>query len=228
LASPHEPTMLALGYLANEGVLHHRDQVWDIHVVAPNLWVWLAGAAPASRPQVRTTGCGQAWTSAAPEPDPAGTRAQAPARACVDPERVLAWMRTMAREARGYAVSGGLHAAALVHPQAGLRHLAEDVGRHNAVDRLRGWALWTGHPTQGHWLLVSGRISSEMVTKAVAMGVALLVSRTAATARALRLARGYGLPVITYARGGRLRAYGLSPCDAAQTQSPMLSSTMTK
>ncbi|NPA07209.1 MAG: formate dehydrogenase accessory sulfurtransferase FdhD [Chloroflexi bacterium] len=224
LASPHEPRWLVLGYLANEGLLASRDAVWDIMVRGHAVWVWLAGAPPADLPRVRTTGCAAAWSRGheplAPE--------DGPVLPLPDPGQVLALMRQMARAARGYAASGGLHAAALATPQGDLVYVAEDVGRHNAVDRVRGWALWHAYPLRGMWLLVSGRISSEMVAKARAMGLGLIVSRTAATATALRWARRWRLPVITYARGGRMRLYWPFSRDAAHTQSPTLSSTMTK
>ena len=109
---------------------------------------------------------------------------------------------------RGFAVSGGLHAAGLFTPSGELICLREDVGRHNAVDKVVGWALQQGRlPLSGHALQVSGRASAELVHKAVLAGVPLLASVSAPTTLAVDLARECGLTLVGFVRGGSLNVY---------------------
>ena len=91
----------------------------------------------------------------------------------------------------------------------GLRlvYIAQDIGRHNTIDRLCGMALQAGHDTRDHVLFASGRISSEMLSKASRMGVPIVVSRTSPTSLSVRLAQAWNITVIGYCRGGQFRVY---------------------
>lgn len=102
-----------------------------------------------------------------------------------------------------FAKTGGLHAAALFAPDLSLRWVREDVGRHNAVDKVVGAALMAGAlPLSGWTLVCSGRIGYEIVQKAVVAGVSALVAVSAPTSLALDTAREFGLTVIGFARTG--------------------------
>jgi len=85
--------------------------------------------------------------------------------------------------------------------------VAEDVGRHNTVDKLAGLCLTRGVPTRGLILLTSGRVSSEMLAKAARMGTPVVISRTAPTSLSVEQARAWGITLIGYARGRRFRVY---------------------
>jgi FdhD protein len=85
--------------------------------------------------------------------------------------------------------------------------IAEDVGRHNTLDKIRGEALIQGLTTRDRLLLTSGRISSEMITKARKMDVPIVVSRTSPTATSVRLARRWNMTLIGYARPPQMRVY---------------------
>lgn len=109
---------------------------------------------------------------------------------------------------RGFRRTGGTHAAALADVDGRLGPVFEDVGRHNAVDKAVGAALLAGElPAQDRLLLVSGRVSFEIVQKAVAAGVAGIVAVSAPSSLAVDLAREHGLLLAGLVRDGRVNLY---------------------
>jgi FdhD protein len=123
--------------------------------------------------------------------------------------RVLAGLPGRLSEAqRVFASTGGLHAAALFTSSGELLAIREDVGRHNAVDKLVGWAFLAGRlPLAGCALLVSGRASFELVQKAVLAGVPLLAAISAPSSLAVDLAGEAGLTLVGFLRGPSMNVY---------------------
>jgi FdhD protein len=115
-------------------------------------------------------------------------------------------MKELYQQALGYRTSRGIHGAALADADR-LLFMAEDVGRHNAVDKVCGEALLRGVATRDRVLLSTGRVSSEMLLKGARMGTPLVVSRTSPTEMALSLAEQLGVTVVGYLRHDALNVY---------------------
>ena len=108
-----------------------------------------------------------------------------------------------------FADTGGLHAAALVSPTGTLLVTREDIGRHNAVDKVIGWALQRDRlPLLGHTLLVSGRISYEIAQKALAARIPAIAAVSAPSSLAVEFATAAHMLLIGFLRSDRLNAYG--------------------
>jgi FdhD protein len=124
----------------------------------------------------------------------------------VTPAELAARLKELFAQAEHYRASRGIHGAALADRQR-LLVVAEDVGRHNAVDKVKGEALLRGIPTASRILLSTGRISSEMLLKAARMEVPVVASRTSPTEMAVGLAEQLGITVVGYLRGDSLNLY---------------------
>jgi FdhD protein len=125
-----------------------------------------------------------------------------------DPE-LLCTLPEKLREAQTvFSRTGGLHAAALFDSSGNLAVLREDIGRHNAVDKVIGWAMLQGQlPLSQHGMLVSGRGGFEIVQKALAAGLPILASISAPSSLAVQLARELGLTLVGFLRGRRFVIY---------------------
>ena len=206
MRTPGHDEELALGFLWGEGLIREARAAGPTADFAGNV-VEVAGPLerdPGMRSFYTTSSCGVCGKGALEEvavhadPLPDGPAVE---------RSLLAALPDRLRQP-GFARTGGLHATGLFTPAGELLLAREDVGRHNAMDKVVGRALRDGRlPLHGHVLCVSGRLSFELVQKACVAGAPVLVGVGAPTSLAVRLADDRGLTLAGFARGGRVNVY---------------------
>jgi FdhD protein len=202
LCTPTKLPYLVLGYLYSEGIIGSRDDVALMRVCEEESLAEVRLTNPGYVPPVRRTlgtGCGGGISF---NPN----LKSVDSAVVVTPEQVLFLMKQLNARADLYRYSGGVHSSALGSPD-GLLAVAEDIGRHNTLDKILGDCLMNEMSTEGRLLLTTGRISSEMLSKASRMGTPIIVSRSSPTDRSVSLAGELGITLIGYARGSRLSVY---------------------
>jgi FdhD protein len=122
---------------------------------------------------------------------------------------LLALPQRLARKQDTFKSTGGLHACALFDATGKLLQAREDVGRHNALDKLLGWAVLEKRiPLHGHLVLLSGRASFEMMQKAQAGGIPVVAAISAPSSLAVEFARESGQTLVGFLRGRSMNVYG--------------------
>ena len=126
----------------------------------------------------------------------------------IAPETIYSLPEKLREEQGLFEATGGLHAAALFDAEGNLLALREDVGRHNATDKLVGWALLEGRlPLSDHIVMVSGRSSFEIMQKCLAAGVPIVCAISAPSSLAVDVARRFDMTLVGFLRGNRFNVY---------------------
>jgi FdhD protein len=231
MRTPGRDVELAAGFLVSEGVIAHGGQFRSaIHCGGPGtgavgsagsaentynvLDVALApGVAPPDPDLARrfytTSSCGLCGKASIDAVETVSSHDVAADAAPVDAALLLSLPDRLREEQALFGKTGGLHAAALFDAATGeLLVVREDVGRHNAVDKVVGWAVLADRlPLRGTVLQVSGRASFELVQKAVMAGVPILSAVSAPSSLAVELAESSGLTLAGFVRGGSMNVY---------------------
>jgi FdhD protein len=218
MRTPGHDRELAAGLLLTEGLIEDRHQIAAIrqadllygpgdNLVEVELAAGAAAPEPSQRNFVSASGCGVCGKATIQSihrrglRPPANSFSVAPEILCRLPDRLRERQKIFGR-------TGGLHAAALFNAAGELVELREDIGRHNAVDKLIGWALLSGLvPLSSHVMMVSGRGGFEIVQKALAAGVPILASVSAPSSLAVKLAREFDQTLVGFLRGKRFVVY---------------------
>ena len=237
MRTPGADFELAAGFLHNEGVIQSRDAIRQMtycvdaddaqqyNIVNVTLRADASpDLAPLERHFLTTSACGVCGKASL---DSLRARGYAPLPA--GPPIAATIFQTLPdrlRAAQGvFTTTGGLHAAGLFDPCGNLLAVREDVGRHNALDKLIGWALLNDRiPLAESVVLVSGRTSFEIVQKCLAAGVPIVAAISAPSSLAVALASDYGMTLIGFLRAQRFNVYSgiarVRMADAQETARP--------
>jgi FdhD protein len=205
MCTPRDLDLLALGFLRSEGIIQGLEDVRLVHVcpsqTCVEVWLTVAEVSLPGRP-ILTSGCGGGITfdDMSQRVPPLASPRQVTPRQIHDAMQQLMAAAALYREARG------VHTSALSDGER-LLATAEDVGRHNTIDKLWGHCLQRGIDPAACLLLATGRISSEMLNKAAKMGVPVVASHTSPTSLSVRLAQEWNILLIGYVRGRSFNVY---------------------
>ncbi|HEV8265100.1 MAG TPA: formate dehydrogenase accessory sulfurtransferase FdhD [Gemmatimonadales bacterium] len=205
MCTPDQLEELVVGWLHGEGYLESMDDLLRLRPCAPDLGFWadvkperVALVKGENRKRVLASGCGAVTTLLA---DPHAVP-HAPARGePPPPDGLRALFKELFGRGARYNETGGIHAAALTDGAALLFH-AEDIGRHNAVDKVIGAAVIARSAIAGRGLLVTGRISAELAFKAMRAGVAYVATPSVPSTLALTIAQRAGMILVGRAVSG--------------------------
>ncbi len=202
---------LAVGFLLTNGLIRTAEQLARVQFAADRRQVDIEARLEAGVMDAFETGasvgsgCG-VGVFAPSQGDPLDCGRKFDMSFGVDATVIQNLMREFRDRSELFARTGGVHAAGLACGER-LAAFAEDIGRHNAIDKVIGHAFRRGHELGHGVLLTSGRLSLEIVLKAVQSGIPLLVSRSAPTAQAVQVARRCHLGLVGFARGDRMNLY---------------------
>ena len=208
VCSPHDLKVLAAGFLRMQGFVQSVEDLLMLSVCADFgvANVRIRGEVPEKLRPVLTSGCGSgiSFTINGPAGGPSGSRGS-PVR-IHPPSEIFGTMEKLARLAEQYRSHGGIHSAAIGDGDSILLY-AEDVGRHNTIDRIAGEALFREIDLSGTLLVTSGRVSAELAAKAAMLGISAIASRTSPTDMAVTMCEEAGIVLAGYVRGGRFTVY---------------------
>jgi FdhD protein len=217
MRTPGDDEELAAGFLLTEGIIAGRDDLDGVERRGPNAVVATVRRGVALDParldrhSFVSSSCGACGKRSIAAVRVAGRRALAPGVPRLLPAVIHSLPRALRAGQSEFARTGGIHASGLFDSDGGLVALREDVGRHNALDKLIGSELLAGRvPLSCGIVLVSGRVSFELVQKAAIAGVPVLGAVGAPSSLAVDLARECGMTLLGFVRDERFNVYSES------------------
>ena len=210
LCSPENPEYLAVGFLRSEGLIGEKEDLvsvhWDPEEGHVNVRTRKADglAEKLYGKRTLTSGCGKGtiFFNVLDSLKSRPLTQEVPVTAA----ELTRLVRLLQVRGEAFKETGGVHSAALCSRE-GILLFSEDIGRHNAVDKIVGQALLEGIPLEDKLLVTSGRISSEILLKAGKLKIALIASRSAPTSLSVELAEKLGITLVGFLRGGRMNLY---------------------
>ncbi len=207
MCTPVDLEAMAVGFLFNEGLIQTIDEIAQVRLCASgdNIDVW--SNVPLEKPTQwrRTSGCTGGVTSVE------STVIERPTLilqngGVLNPHQVTGLLDDLFNAQDLYRQTGGVHTSCLTDGAA-KRIAAEDIGRHNTLDKLAGLYLMGKEEFERHIILTTGRISSEMLQKAYRLRASFVISRTSPSSLSIELAEQYGITLIGYTRRNRFNIY---------------------
>jgi len=205
MCTPIHLEALAIGFLYNEGIIKSMDEVVDVRPCenGENVDVWLTRNVEQPTDWRKTSGCTGGVTSQTESGSESVGQANG---ACVRPAQVTELAACLFEAQDLYKQTGGVHTSALSDGEQ-IVLSAEDIGRHNTLDKIAGLYLMRKPELAHKILLTTGRVSSEMIQKAAKIGASIVISRTSPSSLSVEIAEKAGITLIGYARRDRFIIY---------------------
>jgi FdhD protein len=206
MCTPINLEALAVGFLYNEGIINSFAEIADVRLCehGDNLDVWLNHAAEQPASWRRTSGCTGGVTAVDLLAKPNVSFAEN--SLIIRPDAIMGLVEGLFDSQSLYKETGGVHTSALSDGEKILIS-AEDIGRHNTLDKIAGICLMENIFPEKRILITTGRISSEMLQKAARLQAPILISRTSPSSLSIEMAERYGITLIGYARKHRFNIY---------------------
>ncbi|UCE80455.1 MAG: formate dehydrogenase accessory sulfurtransferase FdhD [Methanobacteriota archaeon] len=210
MCTPKNLDCLAIGFLFAEGLLKGREEINAIRPDERDGAVWVETGDGTALPEslfarrLITSSGGKGVVSA----DIVERMEQAWVNSDlkISSESVSDLMEEFLRRSKAFELTGAVHSAALCRAQDILFY-HEDIGRHNAIDKVIGESILKGVNTGDRMIVTSGRVSAEVLMKAARAGIPIIVSKSAPTDLAIRFANDTGITLVGFARGDRMNVY---------------------
>jgi len=210
LCSPKDLEYLAVGFLFAEGIVKRKEDIRSIFADKKDGAVWVETVEGKKlrdnilAKRFITTGCGKGLSFVDSARYRKGPKARSDLQVRAD--QLALSMKEFQKRSEIYRMTGGIHSSALMDAR-GIVVFNEDIGRHNSIDKVLGECVLKGIRTDDLVLMTSGRISSDILVKAARSGIPVIVSRSAPTDLAVRLARDLRITLVGFARGSRMNVY---------------------
>ncbi|MFC2016451.1 formate dehydrogenase accessory sulfurtransferase FdhD [Chloroflexota bacterium] len=210
LCSPKDLKYLAIGFLFSEGLLSSKDEIKKIMVddqrgvvrVETEEDTALANELVFKR--FITSGCGRGASFYSAFDVQNQTKVES--QIAISTHKVLALVNNFQHRSQIYRATGGVHSAALCDTE-NILVFNEDIGRHNAIDKIFGECTLKDIPTEERVVITSGRISSEILLKVAKRNIPIIISKSAPTDLGVKLANDLGMTLLGFVRGKRINAY---------------------
>jgi FdhD protein len=211
LCTPQDQKYLAMGFLFSEGLIQNAKDIEKIdsdRINQINIFTRSKQSLPSDFPQARilTSGCAKGVTFSNMDDIDLAKDLLIDIQITLSFSEIHKLMHGFEKKSVLFQKTGGVHASALADKSRILFYF-EDIGRHNAVDKVLGKCLWDGITCEDKLLLLSGRISSDILAKASKSGLSVIVSRSAPTSLAVKNAKKLGVTLVGFARGSRMNIY---------------------
>lgn len=210
VCTPNKQEYLALGFLRSEGFIESPADLESHHLEPETGRIWITlkqrevGPELLDRKRMVTSGCARGVSFY--NYQDALRSIEIKEKREPDLDRIFRLMRSLQERSELYLRTGGVHSAGLAGGDS-ILIVAEDIGRHNAVDKIIGEGMMKGISFSDKILLSSGRVSSEIILKSARVGIPILVSRAAPTSMSVNIARELNMSLIGFMRGSRANIY---------------------
>lgn len=211
LSSPKDLNYLTVGFLYSEGLVENREEIKSL-ILGEDRSIIRVETKKKKRPdstrkvkKLIPSGCGMA-ANISGNLFGIGEYKRLDSKLTISSDEIIELMRKLQHQSRLYRSTGGVHSAALAS-RKNILIFSEDIGRHNAVDKVLGQCILDSIPLGEKIILTSGRLSSEIVLKVARANIPIIISRSAPTMLGAKLASHLGVTLIGFARGKRMNIY---------------------